>query len=73
MAERMSAAEDLSPVVERFLKYKRVIQARSPRTVSEYRSDLHLFFQYMIASKEGRPTEGEEFTAISIAKVDRNL
>ncbi len=70
MAERMSAAEDLSPAVERFLKYKLVIQGRSVRTVSEYRSDLHLFFQYLIASKEGRPTEGEEFAAISIAGVD---
>ena len=73
MAERMSAAEDHSPAVERFLKYKLIIQGRSPRTVSEYRSDLHLFFQYMIASRERIPTDGEEFAAISIAKVDTDF
>ena len=44
MAESVKIASDTSPVVERFLRYKLVVQGRSPKTVEEYRIDLHTFF-----------------------------
>ncbi len=59
-----------SPVVERFLRYKLVIQARSPKTVEGYRLDLHMFFQYLVATRAGIRTGSEEFEKVSIEKVD---
>ncbi len=70
MAEKTRAVEDFSPAVERFLRYKLIIQGRSSQTVSEYRSDLHLFFQYMIAMRKGISSSSDAFEEISIASVD---
>lgn len=63
-------AEDLSPVVERFLRYKLIIQARSPQTVNEYRGDLHLFFSYLVATRNGMTPKDEGFDEVSIECVD---
>ena len=63
--------EDTSPVVERFLRYKLVIQGRSPKTVAEYRLDLHTFFVYQIALREGISPDSEEFKQISIKTVNK--
>ena len=54
-------AEDTSPVVERFLRYKLVIQGRSPKTVEEYRLDLHTFFVYQIGTLITTGTFGAAF------------
>ncbi len=66
-------AEDTSPVVERFLRYKLVIQGRSPKTVEEYRLDLHTFFVYQIALRRGISPKSEEFEKITIECVDNQF
>lgn len=70
MAEKKKIAEDTSPVVERFLRYKLVIQGRSPKTVEEYRLDLHTFFVYQIALRRGISPTSAEFGEITIECVD---
>ena len=70
MQEKTAHSKDKSPVVERFLRYKLVIQGRSKKTVEEYGLDLRTFFRFLIAMREGIPTDGEEFEEISIACVD---
>ena len=70
MEEKYERADDKSPVVERFLRYKRVIQGRSKKTVEEYGLDLRTFFRYLIAAREGNVPDEEEFEKISIACVD---
>ena len=65
--------EDTSPVVERFLRYKLVIQGRSPKTVEEYRLDLHTFFVYQIALREGISPKSEEFNQITIESVNNRF
>ncbi|MBQ0010076.1 MAG: tyrosine recombinase XerC [Ruminococcus sp.] len=62
--------KDKSPVVERFLRYKLVIQGRSRKTVEEYGLDLRTFFRYLVAARRGLPTDEESFEKISIACVD---
>ncbi len=62
--------DDTSPVIERFLRYKLIIQARSVKTVSEYRSDLHRFFSFLVATREGRKPTDENFEEVTIAGVD---
>ncbi len=62
--------DDRSPVVERFLRYKLIIQARSPKTVDEYRSDMHRFFSYLVATRAGRRPTDENFEDVSIECVD---
>ncbi len=57
------------PIVERFLQYKLVIQARSPKTVEGYRMDLYLFFSYLVATRAGMRA-GE---AVSLSVVDENF
>lgn len=71
--ERTAHRDDTSPVLERFLRYKLVIQGRSKKTVEEYGLDLRTFFRYLIASREGLPVDGEEFENISIACVDEEF
>ncbi len=61
---------DSPPAVERFLRYKLIIQARSKKTVSEYRSDLHRFFCFLVANKAGRNQTEEDFEEVSLAEVD---
>lgn len=64
-------SKDKSHVVERFLRYKLVIQGRSKKTVEEYGLDLRTFFRFLIAMREGiSPYDEEEFNNISIACVD---
>ena len=70
MEEKYERSDDKSPVVERFLRYKRVIQGRSKKTVEEYGLDLRTFFRYLIVAREGNVPNEEEFEKISIACVD---
>ena len=70
MQAQTTNSKDKSPVVERFLRYKLVIQGRSKKTVEEYGLDLRTFFRFLIAMRDGIPTDGEEFNEISIACVD---
>jgi site-specific recombinase XerD len=70
---KMKVTQDTSPVVERFLRYKLVIQGRSKKTVEEYRLDLHTFFVYQIALREGISPDSEEYQEIRIKKVDNNF
>ena len=35
MSDKTKVKEDTSPVIERFLRYKLVVQGRSPKTVEE--------------------------------------
>ena len=70
MDDNFARADDKSPVVERFLRYKRVIQGRSKKTVDEYGLDLRTFFRYLISAREGSIPEEEEFEKISIACAD---
>lgn len=71
--EKTAHRDDKSPVIERFLRYKLVIQGRSKKTVEEYGLDLRTFFRYLIATREGLPVEGEEFENISVACVDEEF
>lgn len=58
---------ETSPLLERFLRYKLVIQGRSKATVFEYHLDLYLFFRFVIARRSGIPTDSEEFEKIDIS------
>ena len=73
MVANTSHAKDKSPVVERFLRYKLVIQGRSQKTVDEYGLDLRTFFRFLIALREGIAPDSEEFQSISIARVDEEF
>ena len=66
-------SKDKSPVVERFLRYKLVIQGRSKKTVEEYGLDLRTFFRFLIAMRDGISPNDEEFNEISIACVDEEF
>ena len=68
MAERNP--NETSPLIERFLRYKLVIQGRSKKTVDEYHLDLRLFFRYLIARENGISTQSDEFEQIDISCVD---
>ena len=73
MEEKITHRDDSSPIVERFLRYKLVIQGRSQKTVNEYALDLRTFFRYLIAVKKGIDPSSDEFNEISIADVDENF
>ena len=64
---------ETSPLLERFLRYKLVIQGRSKATVSEYHLDLYLFFRFIIARRSGIPTDSEEFEKIDISCVNEEF
>ena len=70
MQTKITTPKDKSPVVERFLRYKLVIQGRSKKTVEEYGLDLRTFFRFLIAMRDGISQQDEEFNEISIACVD---
>ena len=57
-------------VLRDFMAYKSAIQGCSSRTVDEYMLDLRTFFRFLIASRGGLPTIGEEFENIDIRQVD---
>ena len=71
MAERNP--NETSPLIERFLRYKLVIQGRSKKTVDEYHLDLRLFFRYLIARENGISTQSDEFEQIDISCVDEEF
>ena len=73
MEEKLTHRDDSSPIVERFLRYKLVIQGRSQKTVNEYALDLRTFFRYLIAVKDGIDPSSDEFNEISIASVDEKF
>ena len=73
MQANTTNSKDKSPVVERFLRYKLVIQGRSKKTVEEYGLDLRTFFRFLIAMREGISPNDEEFNEISIACVDEEF
>jgi site-specific recombinase XerD len=58
------------PLIRDFARYKDVVQGCSPKTVSEYLMDLRTFCRWLLAVREGRPTEGEEFEAVSLTDLD---
>ncbi len=64
------APEMLPAVLQEFVSYKSVIQGCSAKTVDEYVLDLRTFFRFLLATRRGMPTEGEEFDQISIREVD---
>lgn len=70
METKITNPKDKSPVVERFLRYKLVIQGRSKKTVEEYGLDLRTFFRFLIAMRDGISPQDDEFNEISIACVD---
>lgn len=73
MSKQSKLVDDTSPVIERFLRYKLVVQGRSPKTVEEYRIDLHTFFRYLVAVRAGISPSDEKFGEISIAGVDETF
>ena len=58
------------PLIRDFARYKDVVQGCSKKTVSEYLLDLRTFCRWLLASREGRPTEGEEFEAADLRELD---
>lgn len=70
---RERAENETSELIERFLRYKLVIQGRSPKTVEEYHLDLRLFFRFIIARRRGIDVESEEFNEIDISCVDEEF
>ncbi len=73
MAEKTATSKDKSPIVERFLRYKLIIQGRSQKTVEEYGLDLRTFFRFLIAMRDGISPNSDEFNEISIACVDETF
>ncbi len=71
--EKERKSNETSPLIEKFLTYKLVVQGRSPKTVSEYHLDLRLFFRYIIARRENIDTSSEEFDNIDISIVDEEF
>ena len=65
--------QNLPAPLRDFAAYKGGIQGCSPKTVSEYLFDLRTFFKYIIATRNGIPTNSEEFEKISISSVDMAL
>jgi site-specific recombinase XerD len=65
--------EEYSPILREFAGYKLVIQACSPRTVSEYMLDLRAFFKYIISKKNKIPYGTPAYEDISVKDVDLAL
>lgn len=61
------------PIIQEFISYKSVIQGCSPKTVEEYVLDLKMFFKFLIATRCGVSTEGEDFEQVSIDVVDLEM
>ena len=62
-----------SSIIQEFISYKSVIQGCSEKTVEEYVLDLKIFFKFLIATRSGIPTEGEEFEKVSVDSVDLEM
>ena len=61
------------PVIQDFARYKDVVQGCSKKTVSEYLLDLRTFCRWLLASREGRATEGEEFESADLTGLDADF
>ena len=61
------------PIFQEFISYKSVIQGCSEKTVEEYTLDLKLFFKFLIATRCGVPTDGDEFQEITVDAVDLEM
>ena len=61
------------PIFQEFISYKSVIQGCSEKTVEEYALDLKIFFKFLIATRCGVPTDGEEFDEVTIDAVDLEM
>ena len=59
-----------SPLIEEYLNYKLTVQNRSLLTVGQYRTDLVLFFRYIIRSRAKHPKMDDEFNNTDISCVD---
>jgi len=64
------AEKEYPDILKKFKAYKITIQNRSPKTVDEYLSDLHLFFRFIIASRSDIEPESEEFNILDISNID---
>ncbi len=62
--------DTLPGALREFAGYKLGIENRSARTVEEYLLDLRTFLRYIIASRGGKATQGDEFEQISIKDID---
>lgn len=62
--------DEFPPLIQRFANYKDVVQGCSQKTVTEYLFDLRTFCRYLLASRNGLPTSGDEFEAIDIRGLD---
>ncbi len=61
-----SFTDEFPLLIQKFANYKDVVKGCSPKTVSEYLLDLRTFCRWLIASRNGLPTEGDDFDAIDI-------
>lgn len=61
------------PIFQEFISYKTAVQGCSVKTVDEYALDLKIFFKFIIATRCGVPTEGEEFDQVTIDSVDLEM
>ncbi len=62
--------DEFPPIIQKFANYKDIVQGCSAKTVQEYLFDLRTFCRFMVASREGIPTQSEEFEKIDIRKLD---
>ena len=62
--------EQMPVPVQEFAAYKSGVQNCSPKTVSEYLSDLRIFLRYIVASRKGIDPDSEEFDAIDVSGLD---
>lgn len=60
-------------LIRDFANYKLVYQGCSQKTVDEYLFDLRTFCRYLIATRGGIPTDGEEFENIDITGLDADF
>ncbi|MBE6724261.1 MAG: tyrosine recombinase XerC [Ruminococcaceae bacterium] len=58
------------PVIQDFARYKDVVQGCSKKTVSEYLLDLRTFCRWLLAERNGLPTEGESFESADLTALD---
>lgn len=64
--------KDFPPLMVEFLNYMDAIKNKSKNTISEYASDLRLFFRFLMIYK-GYVPEGAKFEEIDISEVDKKF
>ncbi len=65
--------ERMPQLLRDFASYKLTIQGCSKKTVSEYLSDLRLFFKYIYAKRYGFDVRGDIFEELDISRVDNDF